>query len=121
MNADKLFKGFLGLVCFLLIIGMLNHCANGITKTKEVIYVPVNDSTNINKAVLLQKQLEEARDSIIVLNDSIILLKNGIDKMTETLFIANYKLERIRYYNKIAANGKNITFLRGWINRVLEE
>ena len=36
-------------------------------------------------------------------------------------FIAKYKLERIRYYNNIAGKGNNIKFLRGWINRVLNE
>ena len=108
------------IISFVLIICFYN-CNKKQTVIKEEIYVPVNDSTNINRAVLLEKQLKEARDSIVVLNDSVELLKNGIDKMTETLFIANYKIERIRYYNKIAANGNNITFLRGWINRVLEE
>lgn len=39
----------------------------------------------------------------------------------EDLLISNYKLERIKYYNKIAANGNNLKFLRGWINRVLNE
>ena len=37
------------------------------------------------------------------------------------LFIAKYKLERIKYYNNIASKGNNIIFLRGWINRVLDE
>lgn len=37
------------------------------------------------------------------------------------LFVAKYKLERIRYYNNIAAKGNNIKYLRGWINRVLND
>lgn len=37
------------------------------------------------------------------------------------LFVAKYKLERIRYYNDIAAKGNNIKYLRGWINRVLND
>lgn len=44
-----------------------------------------------------------------------------IDSLEEELLIANYKLERIREYNRIAAQGNNITFLRGWINRVLKD
>lgn len=47
--------------------------------------------------------------------------KYVIDSLEEELLIANYKLERIREYNRIAAQGNNITFLRGWINRVLKD
>lgn len=58
-------------------------------------------------------------------NDSLSYLckeqKVTIDSLSEKLFIAEYKLERIREYNRIAAQGNNITFLRGWINRVLND
>ena len=43
------------------------------------------------------------------------------DNFGEDLFITNYKLGRIKYYNDIAAKGNNIKYLRGWINRVLNE
>lgn len=39
----------------------------------------------------------------------------------ENIFVYQYKLERIAYYNSIAANNNNIIFLRGWINRVLND
>ena len=42
------------------------------------------------------------------------------DTTAEDLFIARYKLGRIKYYNDIAKNGNNIKYLRGWINRVLK-
>ena len=35
--------------------------------------------------------------------------------------LALFKLERIRDYNEIAKKGNNIKYLRGWINRVLNE
>ena len=41
--------------------------------------------------------------------------------MNSEEFTLRYKLERIRYYNDIAKNGNNIKYLRGWINRVLNE
>lgn len=53
--------------------------------------------------------------------DSLNYYKQQYDSVNEELFMANYKLERIREYNRIAAQGNNITFLRGWINRVLNE
>lgn len=54
-----------------------------------------------------KKVIEEADSTIVTLN--------------EDLVIAKYKLNRIEYYNKIAAKGNNIKFLRGWINRVLKD
>lgn len=42
------------------------------------------------------------------------------DSLKEELDVANFKLKRIEYYNDIAAKNNNIKFLRGWINRVLD-
>lgn len=76
--------------------------------TKENI---VNDTIYINQVDTVYKT-----DSVLIkeLNDSINVLN-------EELFVANYKLERVKYYNNIAAKGNNIKFLRGWINRVLND
>lgn len=60
----------------------------------------------------------KANDS---LNYQCIQYRHIIDSLEEELMISNYKLERIAEYNRIAAQGNNITFLRGWINRVLKE
>lgn len=82
---------------------------------KEVIYVPVkdtiSDTSNIIRIVNLERELQLTRDSLNSVRDSI----------GEDLFVARYKLARIKYYNNIAAKGNNIKFLRGWINRVLNE
>lgn len=55
--------------------------------------------------------------------DSVLIkeLNDSINVLNEELFVANYKLERVKYYNDIAAKGNNIKFLRGWINRVLND
>lgn len=62
-------------------------------------------------------------DSLYSINDSLIQENKKLvyinDSINEQLFVALYKLDRVEYYNKIAANGNNIKFLRGWINRVL--
>ena len=52
-------------------------------------------------------------------HDSIVTLNNKLDSISSKLFISEYKLNRIKYYNDIAAKGNNIKYLRGWINRVL--
>ncbi len=44
-----------------------------------------------------------------------------IDSLKSELLVKELKLARIKEYNQIAAKGNNIKYLRGWINRVLEE
>ena len=82
---------------------------------KEGIYVPVkdtiSDNSNVIRIVNLERELQLTRDSLNSVRDSI----------GEDLFVARYKLSRIKYYNDIAAKGNNIKYLRGWINRVLNE
>ena len=54
-------------------------------------------------------------------HDSIIALNNKLDSVSSKLFISEYKLNRIKYYNDIAGNKNNIKYLRGWINRVINK
>lgn len=89
----------------LLFIIVLCSCNN--KPIKEIIYVPVTDSTNVDSLIYYREMYRRTNDSI--------------DSLKIDLFIAKYKLERIRYYNDIAGKGNNIKFIRGWINRVLSE
>ena len=57
-------------------------------------------------------------DSLYYIVDSLEKLNN---KYEEELNIALFKIDRIKEYNKIAGNGNNIKYLRGWINRTLNE
>ena len=77
---------------------------------KEIVYVPVTDSICVDSLVYYKKILKQTQDSLNAVRDT----------TAEDLFIARYKLGRIKYYNDIAKNGNNIRFLRGWINRVLK-
>ena len=81
---------------------------------KEIVYVPIQDSAqieNVAKIIRLEYDIACYQDSLAYVRDSI----------GEDLFVARYKLARIKEYNRIAAKGNNIKFLRGWINRTLEE
>ena len=78
-----------------------------------IVYIPVEDTINAVKVINLTEELRRTRDSLNA-------YKNDTT-MSEELFIAKFKLEKIKYYNNIAAKGNNIKFLRGWINRTLEE
>ena len=77
---------------------------------KEIVYVPVTDSTCVDSLVYYKELLKHTQDSLNAVRDT----------TAEDLFIARYKLGRIKYYNDIAKNGNNIKYLRGWINRVLK-
>lgn len=68
----------------------------------------------LNEKLIMQNiEVENYKDSI----NSLI---NELDSINEELQINKIKIERIREYNRIAAQGNNIKFLRGWINRVIE-
>lgn len=99
------------IVCFGAALGFVLSCISKVAPTpKEVQYITVADTAKI---VELENILQLTRDSLNA-------YKNDTS-MHETEFILRYKLERIRYYNDCAAKGNNIKFLRGWINRVLNE
>ena len=77
---------------------------------EKIVYVPVTDSICVDSLVYYKKILKQTQDSLNAVRDT----------TAEDLFIARYKLGRIKYYNDIAKNGNNIKYLRGWINRVLK-
>lgn len=97
---------------FILVVFVVSACCN--SPVEKLVYIPVHDTiedkSNIARIIELEYRLQLTQDSLNAVKDSI-----GDD-----LFEARYKLERIREYNKIAAKGNNIKYLRGWINRVLE-
>lgn len=71
----------------------------------DTIYI--KDSTEILK---LQKEVLKSKDSIKFIKDS----------LGEQLFVANYKLQRIKYYTNIVdKKSSQIKFYKGWIKRVL--
>lgn len=77
---------------------------------KKIQYIEIVDSTKIKE---LENILQLTRDSLNAYKHDTI--------MSEDEFILRFKLERIRYYNECAGKGNNGKFLRGWINRVLNE
>lgn len=102
-------------IIILLMITLAITACNQTPVEKEIIYVPVKDTisdeANIIKIINLERELQITKDSLNYLRDS----------LGEDLFVAKYKLGRIKYYNNIAAKGNNIKYLRGWINRVLND
>lgn len=79
------------------------------TPIREIAYVTIVDSICVDSLIYYREMLIRTQDSLNAVKDT----------TAEDLFVARYKLGRIKYYNDIAKNGNNIRFLRGWINRVL--
>ena len=92
----------------------LSYFADDNTPAAEVHYIPLRgSSTDSITIVNLTEQLRRTQDSLNTYKADTTI--------SAELFVAKYKLERIRHYNEIAAKGNNIRFLRGWLNRVLNE
>jgi peptidoglycan hydrolase CwlO-like protein len=94
------------------------------TKIRNKYNITINEKDSciyeLNEKLLMQNiEVENYKDSIIIYKDSINSLINELDSVNEELQINKIKIERIREYNRIAAQGNNIKFLRGWINRVI--
>lgn len=101
--------------CVFLVIGaalsMVHSCASKVVPlAKEIQYVEIVDSARI---VELENVLQLIRDSLNVYKHDTTI--------SEDEFILRFKLERIRYYNECARKGNNAKYLRGWIDRVLNE
>lgn len=91
----------------------LKSYKDSVTIQEETIFKLTTD------VVMYNIEVENYKDSITLYKDSINSLINELDSVNEELQINKIKIERIREYNRIAAQGNNIKFLRGWINRVI--
>lgn len=77
------------------------------------VLVPCPDPIVIRDTVFLTKT--------IVLTKQYDSLEIVIQKKNDSLFVERYRLERVKYYNKIAQNNSSQRkFLVGWINRAVK-
>ena len=76
-----------------------------------IIHDTIIDSKCIKQLDSLTYVHELTKDSLKYMKDS----------LREDLFVARYKLGRIKYYTDIAAKGNNIKFYRGWVLRTLND
>ncbi len=98
----------------LLIIIAFAVTACGTSPVKEVIYVTVTDTVTVAD----REQIIALEHKCNLLQDSLNMIK---DSLGEDLFIAKYKLGRVKYYTDIAGKKNNLKYLRGWIYRTLKE
>lgn len=116
---------------FCLIAVIIYSCISNNGNVPQVI-VKEKDTTEVNNYQNQIDSLEiiinnnsELINSVMIINDSLkyrLFTKDDtINYYKERYVVDEIKLQRIKYYNSIAAKGNNIKYLRGWINRVLNE
>lgn len=109
------------------IVGIVVIMALGLifdTKNRKI-----NNDTRVSEVTYKSDSLQQVCDSLeIVIDEMVEDIANAhseyvytVDSLTEEIDIMKIKLDRIKEYNRIAGQGNNIVFLRGWINRVLSE
>lgn len=98
-----------------IILGVLSGAALYDKNPEPIIkYIPLRGSSTDSITIInLTEELRRTQDSLNAYKADTAI--------SAELFVAKYKLERIRHYNAIAAKGNNIKYLRGWLNRVLNE
>ena len=102
---------FFGIFAIMFISALIfNRCesTNNI-KELETTIVGINKEVDEYEVRCIELFLE---------NDS---LYNIVDSLNSEIAVLKYKILRIKEYNNIAANENNIKYLRGWINRVIND
>lgn len=80
---------------------------------KDSIYNSIVDSLN--------NEIRQDEELIQYYKNQVDSYEILIDSLYEDIDIYKIKLDRIKEYNRIAGQSNNIIFLRGWINRVLNQ
>ena len=90
---------------------LLVGCSNT-APIEKIVYVPVTDSTCVDSLIYYREMLRRTQDSLNAVKDT----------TAEDLFVARYKLGRIKYYTDIVDNkSSQMKFYKGWIKRVLRD
>lgn len=98
------------------IIGNLISCNRYVPPVEKIVYVPVKDTISEKENIARIVELEHKNS---ILRDSLDYIKDSIG---EDLFVARYKLGRIKYYTNIVnKKPSQLKYYKGWINRVLKE
>lgn len=99
------------LIIPMLLLFILISCKQS-AQIKEIVYVPVTDSSCVDSLIYYRELLKCTQDSLNAVKDT----------TAEDLFIARYKLGRIKYYTDIVDNkSSQMKFYKGWIKRVLKD
>ena len=107
------------LVLFMTGVLLINSCTTNnsspVEERDEVEPIIIHDTIIDSRCA---KELDSIKYVYELTKDS---LKYTRDSIGEDLFVARYKLGRIKYYTSIANKGNNIKYYRGWILRTLND
>lgn len=99
-------------ICVIILCTVCTNFKNNTIPVEKIIYVPITDTTCVDSLIYYREQLRRTQDSLAYVKDS----------LGEDLFVARYKLGRIKYYTDIVDNKPSqIKFYKGWIKRALKE
>lgn len=105
-------------ILFAISIGLLVKTRSDVNEKEIYISSLYGELNRLNEELYDANYSSEVIDSLNIIIDS----KTHIcDSLKGELDVVNFKLERIKYYNDVAAKNNNIKFLRGWINRVIND
>lgn len=118
---NKAIKYIVYIATIMIMIGLIISCNK--QPIEKIVYIPIKDTVadkiNNAKIVELNNKYSLLKDSFNNVRDSLNAIKGTLD---EDLFVAKYKLGRIKYYTNIVDNKPTqIKFYKGWIKRVLKE
>lgn len=110
----------------IVIIAVLRLSIKAIQGSEDNSNSPVEETLCVEPTIIhdtiVDSKCVEQLDSLTYVHeltkDSLKYMK---DSLGEDLFVARYKLGRIKYYTDIAAKGNNIKFYRGWVLRTLND
>ena len=124
-NIDKLIiMVLLGVSLVLIMTGVCITVdyENNIVVLKDTIENKNDYIYKLNEDIIAYNiEVENYKDTVSNLRWQIDNINVELDSVNEELILAKIKLERIKEYNRIAAQDNNIKYLRGWINRVLND
>ena len=83
--------------------------------------IAYKDSIYNNTVDSLNNEVRKDEEFIQYYKNQVDSYEILVDSLYEDIDIYKIKLDRIKEYNRIAGQGNNIVFLRGWINRVLNQ
>ena len=125
-SAKRFIESVKMVIVSIVIVVVLRLSIKAIWGSKDNSNSPVEETPYVEPTIIhdtiVDSKCVEQLDSLIYVHeltkDSLKYMK---DSLGEDLFVARYKLGRIKYYTDIAAKGNNIKFYRGWVLRTLND
>lgn len=101
---------------------IFSSCNSQVQPTVKYIEPQKTISQELGQRVFICDSTLNVRDiQITQLRDSLKVIRLKKDSISGQLFLANYKVEKVRYYLKICnKTPSNNKFLKGWVTRAVK-